>query len=250
MAATTYAVTAGVATITLNQPESRNALTPELVSGLLDALTAANADTDVRMVIVTNEGSTFCAGADLNGDSGDSAVALVSVMQAVMEAPKPVIGHINGHCMGGGVGLAAAFDISVVRDDAKFAFSEARLGVAPAVISVVCLPKMRKADASELFLRANRFSGSHAAKVGLVNHAVPVNDLAATTQQIVTDVLAGGPQALIACKQLLADGSEVRSARFAEVAKLSRDLFASDEGREGVAAFKERRPARWNPAEK
>jgi methylglutaconyl-CoA hydratase len=248
MAATTYEVNAGVATITLNQPESRNALTPELVSGLLGALTAANSDTDVRLVVVTNEGSTFCAGADLNGDSGGSAVALVSVMQAVMDAPKPVIGQINGHCMGGGVGLAAAFDISVVRDDAKFAFSEARLGVAPAVISVVCLPKMGKADASELFLRANRFSGAHAAKVGLINHAVPADDLAVMTQEIVSDVLAGGPNALIACKQLLAGSPDVLSDRFAEVAKLSRDLFNSDEGREGIAAFKERRPARWNPA--
>ena len=155
----TYEVAAGVATITLNQPDSKNALSVELVNALGDHLVAAEADDAVRVVKLTNAGNTFCAGADLKGKSKVAPRhSLVDVLDAIVECPKPVIGRIAGHCTGGGVGLAAAIDISVVADDALMGFTEVRLGVCPAVISVVCLPKLRRADASELFLSGERIS--------------------------------------------------------------------------------------------
>ena len=179
----------GVATITLNQPDNKNALSVDLMNALGDHLLTAEADDAVRVcvrctifffmrlsplsgrysithclgtcimqvVLLTNAGNTFCAGADLKGKSENKPRhSLVDVMSAIIDCPKPVIGRIAGHCTGGGVGLASACDISIVPDNALFGFTEVRLGVCPAVISVVCLPKLRRADASELFLSGER----------------------------------------------------------------------------------------------
>jgi len=252
--ATRFAVTDGVATITLNRPERKNALSDELVNSLADDLDTAMADDTVRAVVLTNTGNTFCAGADLKADQPGVAKtevrrSFVDVFNIILDAPKPVLGRIDGHATGGGVGLVAACDISVMRDDAKIGFTEARIGVAPAVISVVCLPKMRRSDASELFLTGERFTPARAAEVGLINRAVPADDLDETLDRLTSMVVRGGPLALAACKQLITKVPGMgRDEAFAWTSETSQALFRSEEAAAGIAAFRERRDAPWVPA--
>jgi methylglutaconyl-CoA hydratase len=246
---------AGVLTITLADTDRRNALSTDLVAELVDAFETADADPGVRVVVLTNKGNTFCAGANLAERTNDAPPAAVrkptDLFDHVRRSPKPYVGRIAGHCVAGGVGLAAALDISVAADDATFGFSEVRIGVAPAVISVVCLPKMRAADARAAFLRGNRFPAAEAARIGLINSAVPRDTLDAEVDAVVGDLLAGGPTALAATKRLLAEvpGAPVDEA-FAWTAELSASLFAAPEGQEGMAAFREKRPASWIPPER
>ena len=157
-----YAVSGAVATLTMDQQHNRNALTPALMSGISQGLESALADEAVGVVVLTNAGPAFCAGADLSGGTpaaagggkrrGARRDGLADLLAAIQDSTKPVVARIAGHCMGGGVGLAAACDLSVADDAAKFGFTEVRVGVAPAIISVVCLPKLRRADALEMFL--------------------------------------------------------------------------------------------------
>lgn len=243
-----YELDAGVATLTLDEPDSKNALTPTIVDGLADGLARAMADDEVRVVVLANEGNTFCAGADLKGSGNPARVAFPDVLAAMLDGPKPVVGRITGHCMGGGVGLAAACDLSVAADDARFGFTEVRIGVAPAMISVVCLPKLRPADAAELFLTGRRVTAAKAAEVGLINRAVPAEEVGAVVDELVQELVAGGPNALAATKGLIAQVPSMgRDEAFARTAELSARLFASDEAAAGMAAFRERRPAPWIP---
>jgi methylglutaconyl-CoA hydratase len=246
--ATLYDVRAGVATITLNRHDNRNALSIELMNSLGDSLTRATADDDVRVIVLTNAGNTFCAGANLRGEPTDepSRFGLVEILRLMMDGPKPVVGRIAGHCTGGGVGLAAGCDISIARDDVAFGFTEVRIGVAPAIISVVCLPKMRRGDALELFLSGERVPAWRAADVGLINQAA--TDLDAAVDELVGKLVLGGPNALAAAKQLVYRvPSMSRDDSFAWTAKLSSDLFRSDEAAAGTKAFREKTAAPWVP---
>ena len=251
--ATLLEVARGVATITLNRPDNKNALSTDLVDSFGDHLEAAVADHQVRCIVVTNTGNTFCAGADLKSTQPGVAPPqakrdFVQIMEAIMDSPKPVIGKVNGHCTGGGVGFAAVMDISVAREDALIGFTEARIGVAPAVISVVCLKKLRHADAQLLMLTGERLPASRWAELGLVNQAVPEDQLDAAVDEIVSKVVLCGPNALAACKQLIARVPDMdRDPAFAWTKELSESLFVSDEAKEGIAAFRERRPAAWVP---
>jgi len=245
-----YEVASGVATLTLNRPQNKNALSFELVDALGDRLAAAQSDEAVRVIVLTNAGNTFCAGADLKGGAQQEPPrhTLADVLDDIIVSPKPVIGRIAGHCTGGGVGLAAATDISVLSDEALMGFTEVRLGVCPAVISVVCLPKLRRADASELFLSGERITAARAVQVGLVNYAVPLATLDETVDAIVGKVVRGGPNALAASKELVAKVPMMsRDAAFDWTAPLSAKLFKSAEAKEGITAFKERRDASWVP---
>ena len=248
-AATRYEVAGGVATITLARAESRNALDGELLDSLGGDLRRATADDAVRAVVLSNDGTTFCAGADLKRVDGRQAVGrIVEVFEAILDSPKPVVGRIAGHCMGGGVGLAAACDISVAADDVRLGFTEVRVGVAPAIISVVCLPKMRRGDASELFLTGERIDARRAVEVGLLNRVVPRVELDVAVEAVLAGVLAGGPEALAASKALVRTVPTLpRGEAFEWTARLSAERFASPEAAEGMAAFRERRPAAWVP---
>jgi methylglutaconyl-CoA hydratase len=240
----------GVLTVTLADKANRNALSARLVGELSEALDAADADPTVRVVVLTNRGRVFCAGADLSersagsGPGDDDRPAAVrrpeDLFGRFARSPKPYVGRIAGHCVAGGMGLAAAMDISIAADDAKFGFTEVRVGVAPAVISVVCLPKMRLADARAAFLRGTRFAAADAARMGLINAAVPADRL---DDEVAA---AGGPGALAASKRLLAEvpGMPVDEA-FAWTGALSAELFAGDEARAGMRAYLEKRPAPW-----
>lgn len=241
----------GVMTATLADVENRNALGAALIQGLLDAVSAANADPGVRALVVTNEGTTFCAGANLKERSASTAQAQSSarfdtLLHEIQTSPTPVIGRIAGHVVGGGNGLAAALDISIASDDVKFGFTEVRLGVAPAIISVVCLPKMRPGEALEAFLRGNRFPASRAVELGLINRAVPAAELDAAVEEVLSDLRKGGPRALGFAKRLVYEvpGMDQKEA-FEWTARLSGELFAGEEAAEGMAAFLQKRRAAW-----
>ncbi len=251
MSAVRVATAAGVMTVTLADVENRNALGAALVQGLYDAVAAANDDPAVRAVVVTNEGNTFCAGANLKERSGAAAgsgpsVGFEELLHSIQRSPTPVIGRIAGHVVGGGNGLAAALDIAIAADDAKFGFTEVRLGVAPAIISVVCLPKMRPGEAMEAFLRGNRFPAARAAELGLIHRAVPREALDAAVDEVLADLRKGGPNALAAAKRLVREvpGMPPDEA-FPWAASLSADLFRSDEAKEGMAAFLGKRKPAW-----
>ena len=240
-----YRVSGGVATLTMDQPHNRNALTPALLGGLADGLAAALANDAVGAIELTHTGPAFCAGADLSGTPKPKQrrkeLGLADVLEDIQDATKPVVARIAGHCVGGGIGLAAACDISIAGSEAKFAFTEVRVGVAPAIISVVCLPKIRRADALELFLSGERISAARAAEVGLINRAVPADDLDAEVAAVLARLLAGGPSALAAAKRLVytVPGLE-RKAAFARTTELSQSLFASAEAAEAGGCGGER----------
>jgi methylglutaconyl-CoA hydratase len=245
----------GVLTITLADEEHRNTLGRQLTSELVAAMDDADRDPAVRVVILTNRGSVFCAGANLsersNSDPSGTPVSAIdprALFGRFRHSPKPYVGRIAGHCVAGGMGLAAALDISVAVDHAKFGFTEVRVGVVPAMISVVCLPKLRRVDAQAAFLRGNRFSADEAVRMGLINAAVPADQLDTEIDDIVSDLLAGGPNAIAAAKQLTAVVPTLsEDEAFAWTAELSARLFASDEARAGMAAYLEKRPAPWIP---
>jgi methylglutaconyl-CoA hydratase len=248
-------ITGGVATLTLADPGNRNALSRAVVSGLLDGIEAANADPTVRVIVVTNTGGVFCAGADLSEQSTASSGAkgargFDELLRAVQASPMPVVGRIDGHAVAGGVGLAAVCDISIARDDVLLGFTEVRVGVIPAIISVVCLPKMRRGDALEAFLRGRRFPATEAARLGLITRAVPAADLDGSVAEVVDDLRRGGPTALGQAKQLVYEVPALASDEAYRItAERSAALFSSDEAAEGMAAFLEKRRPSWAPEE-
>ena len=254
MPATLYDVTNGVATIILNRPDNRNALSTELVDALAGDLTRAIGDPGVHVIVLTGTGNTFCAGADLKerrtatADPGELPM-FVRVFQQIQAAPKPVVGRINGHALAGGLGLAASCDISIAAESATMGFTEVRIGVAPAIISVVCLPKMRTADATLLFLTGERVGAARAAEVGLISKAVPDAELDMAVAEVVAKLRLGGPIALAKSKELLArvPAFADQTEAFRWTAQMSAGLFASDEGVEGMTAFAGRRPPNWAP---
>ena len=244
----------GVCTVTLDDPERKNALSAQLTSELMDALDAAEADDAVRVIVLTNTGNTFCAGANLSERSGRSdtkpprEVDPAEMFARFQRSAKPYVGKINGHCLAGGMGLAAAMDYSVVLDTAKMGFTGVRIGVAPAMISVLCLPKMRASDARAAFLRGNRFLAPEAMRMGIINEAVPAERLDAAVDEVVRDLVKGSPAALAATKRLLATVPDLSTDEaFGWTAPLSAELFRGDDAQEGMAAFLEKRPAAWIP---
>ena len=249
-----YEVADGVATLTLDDPDARNVLNADTMAALSDGLLQAAEDAAVRVVVLTAEGRAFCAGADLKGaaaaDSGSftaaGPLALVAVLEEILDHPKPTIARVQGHVAGGGNGLVAACDLAVAADDVHFAFSEVRVGVAPAVVSVVCLDKMHRRDGIELLLLGERVSAERAASAGLINKAVPRAELDGVVDGYVDALRKGGPLALRATKDLLrkVPGME-RTQAFSWTAEASAHLFNSEEAKAGMTAFLTRQPAPW-----
>jgi enoyl-CoA hydratase len=230
----------GVATITLDSPSNRNALSRALVAGLHDSLDRAE-QSDVRAIVLTHTAPAFCAGADLKERSTGPAdsTPMVRAMQRLIDAKQPTIAAVRGPVRAGGIGLMASCDLVVVQDDVTFAFTEVRIGVAPAIISVPILQRCPWSKLAAPFLTGETFDAIAAKEMGLVTHVTP--DVAHAVLALVDGVLLGGPNAVAATKQLL------HGARtWAEMQTLSEALFSSDEAREGMAAFAERRPPRWN----
>ena len=237
--------------ITLNRPDSRNALSAALVNELDAHLAAAASNPAVRCVVITGAGSAFCAGADLKSPPGQvvngrQGVTLADVLARIQDHPKPVIAAVNGAAFAGGLGLVGASDIVVITEDAPCSFSEVRIGVIPAVISVVCLPKLGPAHGMKLLLTGERFDGRRAVELGLAHRAVPADQLHAAVQQEVDALRLAGPTALAECKKLVRRIPTLdRDAALQEATEWSLRMFLSAEAAEGMAAFREKRPPAW-----
>lgn len=245
-------VAGGVATVTLDSPANRNALSHRLSSELAEKLDAAIADERARLIVLTGVGPAFCAGADLKeqraGNEAGRAQAppLDAILTAIWNAPKPVVGRINGPARAGGLGLVVACDIAVAEESTTFAVTEVRLGLAPAMVSVVLLPKLGLTRSLELFLTGDPFDARAAAAWGLLTAAAPDGDLDAVVGGYIESLLKGGPRALAATKRIVREVPSLPMAEaFARMAPLSTEFFASEEGLEGMRAFAERRPPRW-----
>jgi methylglutaconyl-CoA hydratase len=246
------AVSRGVATLTLDSPANRNALSRAMRARLRSALSGALADGAVRVVVLDHTGRVFCSGMDLAEAAGGGAQEqgvreFPELLELIWTSPKPVLAAVRGPARAGGVGLAAACDVVVAGTSATFGFSEVRLGLVPAVISAVVLPRMLPHVAHRLMLTGEVFDAATAAAGGLVDLAVPDDEVDATLAAQVTALAAGAPSALAETKRLL----RARSAGldFDPLLELSARFFASDEGQEGIAAFREKRPARWVPTD-
>ncbi|SPE57525.1 putative enoyl-CoA hydratase [Streptomyces netropsis] len=235
----------GITTLTLDSPHNRNALSARLVNELHEGLAWAADDADTRAVLLTHTGNTFCAGADLSeaGSDATAPLGLARLLRAVAELPKPVVARVTGHVRAGGLGLLGACDIAAAGQGASFAFTEARLGLAPAVISLPLLPRLDARAAARYYLTGERFDAGEAARIGLIT-------LAGDPDELLVPVLDGlrraSPQGLAESKRLVT--AEVVRAfdRDTEVlAEQSARLFASAEAREGVTAFLERRDPVW-----
>jgi enoyl-CoA hydratase len=267
-----YAVDGQVARLTLNSPHNRNALSSTLVGQLHQGLRDAAHDPAVRVVVLGHTGNTFCAGADLRGDreggaagrsespppasegsaaSADPAEAtaqrsreMATLLRAIVESPRPVIVAVDGHVRAGGMGLVAAADLAVAGPRSTFALTEARIGVAPAIISLTLLPKLSARAAARYYLTGETFDAATAASIGLITMAA--DDVDAAVASLVADIGRGSPQGLAASKALttaaVLDGFDRDAERLgAESAR----LFVSDEAREGMQAFLQKRPPSW-----
>lgn len=244
----------GVATITLDSPHNRNALSARLRRELRDHLAATAGDETTRVVVLTHTGPVFCAGMDLKESRGAGAAdqgvnEFPQILEMIWTHPKPVVARLAGPARAGGVGLVAASDIAVAADEVSFAFTEVRIGVVPAVISVTVLPRMLPRPAHELFLTGEQFDARRAEQIGLINSAVPAEQLDTQVRRY-TDLLAlGAPGALAATKAILRrEPAPSMSDDFAAMLALSARHFAGDEGQEGMRAFAEKRRPSWVPA--
>lgn len=245
----------GVATLTLDRPEVRNAFDAALIGELADAAAALGADPAVRVVVLTGAGAVFSAGGDLSWMASArewthernvaDARRLDLLLRALDELPKPVVGRVNGDALGGGTGLVAVCDVAVAVEGARFGFTEVRLGLAPAVISPYVVRKVGRSFARAAFVTGERFSAARALAAGLVHEVVADADLDVAVEAVVARCLRAGPTAVAAAKRL-PDLAELPPDEAGErTAELIATLRVGDEGQEGMRAFLERRPPTW-----
>lgn len=249
---------AAVGRITLNRPRLHNAFDEELIAGLTRALEELAEDQSVRAVVLTGAGRSFSAGADLNWMKRAAAYdaemnradarALEAMLTTLDELPKPTIAMVNGPAIGGGLGLVAACDMAVASSLAVFATTEVRLGLVPAVIAPFVIRAIGARQARRYFLTAERFGAEEACRIGLVHEVAAPEELEARVEALAREVLKGGPEALAEAKRLVGlirsmpeGGSLLAEATVGMIA----DRRASEEGKEGIAAFLEKRPASW-----
>ena len=246
----------GVLRVTLNRPQVHNAMNPEMINALLVVFRELTHREDVRVVVLSGEGRSFCAGADLAfmraaaDYSFDQNVAdgelIFDLMRIIDECPKPVVGRINGAAIGGGVGLVSCCDIVVAAERARFGLSEVRLGILPAVISPFVLAKIGEANGRELFLTGERFDAHHAQRIGLVQHVIMEEQLDAKVNERVQQLLLAAPGAQAAAKELIRFVAKKPKGETREyTARLIAQRRASDEGREGMSSFLEKRKPTW-----
>jgi enoyl-CoA hydratase len=246
-----YSVDRAIATLTLDSPANRNALSAQLVGELSEGLQRAAADPDVRAAVIAHTGRTFCAGADLKeqaaeGGPEQGTKRMLGLLRAIVELPKPVLARVDGHVRAGGLGIVGACDLAFASANATFAFTEVRLGLAPAIISLTTLGRMSERAASRYYLTGETFDAAAAARSGLITDAA--DDLDASLSAVCDALRACSPQGLAETKPLT---TTAIGARFATDAgglqALSQRLFESDEAREGIMAFLQKRPPRWAP---
>ena len=247
----------GVARVTLNRPELRNAFDEKVIGELTRAFEDVKDDKGIRVMILAGNGPAFCAGADLNwmkrmagygyDENLADARALAEMLAALDRLPKPTIARVHGPVFAGGTGLVAACDIAVGTPEAKFCLSEAKLGLSPATISPYVMRAMGERTARRYFLTAEVFDAQEALRIGMLSQLVPAERLDAAIDEILKHLLAGGPQAHGSIKTLIRSvaGRRPDDALVAETAQRIAEIRGSPEGREGIAAFLEKRKASW-----
>lgn len=244
-----YAVDRAIATVTLDNPANRNALSKDLVEAVAGALASAEQDDSVRAVVLTHTGRTFCAGADLREQAAEGGPAqgtqrMLALLRQIVDVPKPVIARVDGHVRAGGIGVVGACDIVLASGAATFAFTEVRLGLAPAIISLTTLGRMTQRAAARYYLTGETFGADVAADMGLITAAT--QDVNAELARICDALRACSPQGLAETKPLTTAGvADAFSTRAEDMQTLSQRLFESDDAREGITAFLEKRPPRW-----
>lgn len=241
-----YDAAHGVATLTLDSPHNRNALSRRLVGELYELLDRAATDDDAKVVLIRAEGRTFCSGADLSEAAEDgmekAAGVLVDLQRRIVTFPKPVVTRLHGNVRAGGIGIVAASDIAISAADATYAFTEVKLALTPAAISLTVLPRMTDRSAALTFLTGETFDGNAAAAMGLVSSAVAEDDLDAEVERVCAALVTGHPQGLREAKGLLGRHLVANiDENGADLAKLSARLFGSDEAREAMLAFLSRK---------
>ncbi|MET9891558.1 enoyl-CoA hydratase family protein [Streptomyces sp. NBC_00647] len=231
-----------VTTLTLDSPANRNALSAALVGELADALTRCGKDDETRAVVLTHTGNTFCAGADLREPPHPDA--FVGLLRQIVELRRPVVARVTGHVRAGGLGLLGACDIAVAGPEASFAFTEVRIGVAPAVISLPLLPRTDPRALARYYLTGERFDAAEAVRTGLLTAAG--EDVDAVLAPVLDGLRRSSPQGLAETKELLtAKVLEAFDRDAADLTALSARLFSSAQAREGMTAFLERRDPAW-----
>ena len=248
---------AATTTVTLNRPDVRNAFNDEVITELTAVLLELGKRPEVRCVVLAGNGPAFCAGADLNWmkrmadytreENLEDAGALARMLEVLYKIPKPTVARVHGDTYAGGMGLVAACDVAVAADTVNFCLSEARLGLLPATISPYVIRAMGARAAHRCFLTAERFSAAEAHRIGFVHEVVPAGELDAKVGEIVQALVNAGPEAVKACKQLVHDVAEreITAGLIRRTVEGIADIRASDEGREGVRSFLEKRKPNW-----
>jgi methylglutaconyl-CoA hydratase len=245
-----------VATVTLARPVARNALDAALIEEITRCFEELAEDEGVRVVVLTGEGSSFCAGADIGymrdtvsfsyQENLEDARRLAEMFRAVDDLPKPVVARVRGAAVGGGAGLVAATDFAVAEEGTRFAFSEVRLGIAPATIAPFVVRKIGHSLARALFLTGERFSADRAREIGLVHEVVPEGGVDAAVEKVSEQLLQGGPAAQAAIKEVL---QQIEATEPMEALGIMTQLIAvlrvGEEGQEGLGAFLEKREPFW-----
>jgi methylglutaconyl-CoA hydratase len=248
---------AGVATVTLNRPEVRNAFNDEVIAELTQVFTELGGREEVRAIVLAAEGTAFCAGADLNwmrrmaNFSRDENIAdagqLAAMLRAIYQCPKPTVARVQGDVFAGGVGLVAVCDMAVSVDSATYCLSEVKLGLIPATISPYVIRAMGARAAHRYFLTAERFSAAEALRIGFVHEVVTADALDARVEEITKALRSASPHAVKACKALLQDvaGRDIDDDLVARTVQGIADIRASAQGKEGVQSFLEKRKPNW-----
>ena len=245
-----------VARVSLNRPEVHNAINDTLINELYDAFEKLKSDNNIRVIILTGNGNTFCAGGDVKWlksvvnytfrQNYEESLKLAKLMYLIFTHPKPVIARINGSALGGGVGLMSVCDILIADENATLTFSEVRLGLVPAVISPFIMCRIGQSYVRELFITGEKISAHRGFEIGLINQVVPHAQLDKAVEEKVNSILNNGPTAVITVKDLIFNVSQMRFPEVQEyTAELISNLRSSEEGQEGMNAFLEKRKPTW-----
>lgn len=252
-----YYIENRIAYVTLNRPEVHNAFNDTMISELSIVFDEIENQPDIRIVVLTGKGKSFCAGADLNWmrkvkeysyeDNLKGSLALSELFNKIYALSKPTIARVNGVAIGGGTGLVAVCDIAVAASNAKFSFSEVKLGLIPACISPYVIKKCGEGRCREFFLTGERMTAEKACTAGLINFVVPLDEIDKIVDGLVTQLISSGPVAIEKCKELL---RKIPELPLEKASKYTADVIAqmrmSKEGQEGMNAFLEKRKPKWN----
>jgi methylglutaconyl-CoA hydratase len=252
----TYEFKSRVAWVYLNRPEVHNAFNSTMITELIRVFQAVKEDQDLRVAVLTGNGRSFCAGADLNWmrevvnysfeQNLEESRQIADLHELIYTLPKPTVAMVNGTAIGGGTGFLSACDIAVAAEEAKFGLSEVKLGLVPAAISPYVVRKIGESHARRYFLTGTRIPAARACEIGLINEVVPHAELESTVRDIVAQLLTSGPEALASCKDLLFQVPRMGMEDAKEyTARMIANLRVSDEGQEGMAAFLEKRKPAW-----